>query len=427
MNRELFDFIAACPTPFQAVAHISSLLDNAGYTRLCEGTAWDLTSGGKYYVVRNESSLIAFRLPRQDFTGFTLAAAHCDSPCLRIKENTELASAGYMKLSTEVYGGMLRSTWADRPLSAAGRVLVKTEKGIATRLVDFKEPCAVIPNVAIHLNRKANEEGHWNPAVDLVPIFGTEAEKGTFNARVAALAGTAPEDILSTEMFLYNPEQGTAWGDMISAPRLDDLQCAFAVVKAFLAGKETTAVPLCCIFDNEEVGSGTKQGACSTFLPDVLVRICDARDKSPAAYRQALANSFLVSCDNGHAVHPNHPELADPNHSVRPNGGVVIKYNASQRYMTDGVSAAVFADLCRQAGVPVQRYANRADMPGGSTLGNLVNTQAAMNGVDIGLAQLAMHSCWESAGARDTEYLVKALTEVYSRAFVLEENGTLAY
>jgi len=427
MNRELFDFIAACPTPFQAAAHIGKLLDEAGYTRLCEGDEWSLVPGGKYYVVRNESAVIAFRLPRLDFSGFTLAAAHCDSPCLRIKENAELASAGYMKLSTEIYGGMLRSTWADRPLSAAGRVLVKTDTGIATRLIDFAEPCAVIPNVAIHLNRKANEEGNWNPAVDLVPMLGTEAEKGAFIARVAELAGVAPEDILSTELFLYNPQRGVEWGDMISGPRLDDLQCAFAVVKAFLAGKETTAVPVCCIFDNEEVGSGTKQGACSTFLPDVLVRISEACGKSPAEYRRALANSFLASCDNGHAVHPNHPELADPNHSVRPNGGVVIKYNANQKYMTDGVSAAVFTDLCKQAGVPVQRYANRADMPGGSTLGNLVNTQAAMNGVDIGLAQLAMHSAWESAGAKDTEYMVKALTEVYSRAFLLKDNGVLDY
>lgn len=415
INQALFDYISASATPFHAVAAAAVKLDAAGYTRLAESAAWTLEAGGKYYVTRNSSSLIAFRVPTLSFTGFQMTAAHSDSPCPRIKENAELDGAGCVRLSTEIYGGMLRATWADRPLSVAGRVIVQTESGIETRLVDLREPVAVIPNVPIHLNREANDAMKWNPAVDVLPLLGTDALRGTFRSRVAEAAGCTEEALLSYDLMLCNPAAGIEFGDPISAPRLDDLQCAFSALTAFLAASETSAVPVFCLFDNEEVGSLTKQGASSTLLPDVLTRINEACGRTPAQLRQAAAQSFLVSCDNAHAVHPNHPEYADMTNTPRMNGGVVIKFNANQRYTTDGVSCALFTAVCREAKAPVQVYANRSDLPGGSTLGSIATTKVSVPSVDIGLAQLAMHSCVETAGAADLDALVRAMTVYYGK------------
>jgi len=323
----------------------------------------------------------------------------------------------------ERYGGMLMATWMDKPLSVAGRVLVRTEQGIETRFVDFKEPVTLIPNLAIHMNRKANDGMTYNAAVDMLPLFSQDKEV-SFRARVAELAGVKEEDLLTTDLFLYNPQKGFAWDNFVSAPRLDDLQCAFGSLEAFLSAEQAKSMPVYCLFDNEEVGSTTKQGAASTFLKDVLLRICEESGLSQTDYRRCVANSFLISCDNAHAVHPNHPEYMDKNHAVYMNGGIVIKYNAGQKYTSDAVSAAIFQSVCDQAGVPYQRYANRADLMGGSTLGNIANTQVSLNTVDIGLAQLAMHSSFETAGSKDTEYMVRALKCFFEKSLTMTADGS---
>ncbi len=424
--EHLSAYIAASPTAYHAVSHTATLLDTAGYTALSESEPWSLTPGAGYYVTRNGSSLITFRAPTDpQFSGFMMAAAHGDSPAFKIKENATLTDAHYTRLSVEKYGGMLCSTWLDRPLSVAGRVTIRTEGGLATRLVDLGGTQAVIPNVAIHMNRSANDSMSYNPATDMLPLIGDAADADTLRARVAKAAGVAPEDILTTDLFLYNPQSAVTWSGFISAPRLDDLQCAYAALSAFLAAKESAgAVPVLCLFDNEEVGSQTKQGAASTFLFDVLTRLTSAVGAT-VPLSQLLSASLLVSADNAHAVHPNHPEYADRNHSVYMNAGIVIKHNANQRYTTDAISSGLFTLLCERAGVPVQHYANRADMPGGSTLGNIANTQVSLNTVDIGLAQLAMHSAYETAGEQDTASLISALTELYSSA--LKPDGAGGY
>ncbi len=428
MNEALFSYIAACPTAYHAVAHTAKLLRAAGYVALSEGDDQPLTAGQGYYITRNGSSLIAFRAPAHaDFDGFMMTAAHGDSPAFKIKENAALADAHYTRLSVEKYGGMLCAGWMDRPLSIAGRVVVRTTGGLESRLVNLEGTQAVIPNVAIHMNRNANDGAVYNPAVDMIPLFGEASDAALLQARVAASVGVAAEDILSTDLFLYNPQPGTVWNGYISAPRLDDLQCAFASLTAFIesgaAGQTAASVPVFCLFDNEEVGSQTKQGAASTFLSEVLTRICASVGLDAVGMARKVASGFLVSCDNAHALHPNHPEYADRNHAAYLNSGVVIKYNANQRYTTDAVSAGLFTLICERAGVPVQRYANRADLPGGSTLGNIANTQVSLNTVDIGLPQLAMHAAYETAGERDTDYLVRALTAFFASSVHMVRDG----
>lgn len=423
MNQKLFNFIAASPTAFHAVAESAAQLQSAGFSALNEGEAWTLEPGKGYYVTRNLSSLIAFRVPECGApAGFLIAAAHGDSPAFKIKEHEEIKGQYYVQLSVERYGGMILPTWFDRPLSVAGRVIVRTETGIETRLVDLREPVCLIPNVAIHMNRNINDGYKYNPAVDLLPLYGVPGGK-SLRSRIAEAAGAAEEDVLAHDLIVYLPERGVEWGEFISCPRLDDQQCAFAALTALLDAKNERSMPVFALFDNEEVGSGTKQGAASTFLRDTLRRAGKALGMDGEDYRRAVAASFLASCDNAHAVHPNHGELSDRNHSVTMNGGVVIKYNASQRYTSDGVSAGLFRVLCERAGVNVQLYANRADLPGGGTLGNISNTQVSLNAVDIGLAQLAMHSTFETAGARDTEAMVKALRALFASSLHVEADG----
>ena len=422
-NEKLFEYIKACPTAFQAAEHTAKILESAGYTRLCEGETWHLEAGKGYFVTRNGSSLIAFRIPEGDFTGFMMTAAHLDSPCFKIKENDRLGDENYVRLSVEGYGGMIRSTWTDRPLSVAGRLVVRTADGVKTAGVDLKRPVAIIPNVAIHMDRTVNDSKGYNTAVDMLPLYSLAgAEDVSLRARLAEAAGVDEKDILATDVSVYNPQDGEEFGGLICAPRLDDLQCAFASLTAFLKAEKGAGLPVCCLFDNEEVGSRTKQGAASTFLSDTLERICEAIGKS-GDMREKLASGFLVSCDNAHAAHPNHPEYSDRNHTVRMNGGIVIKYNANQNYTTDAVSAAIFGTFCERAGVKTQPYANRADMPGGSTLGNIANTRVSLNTVDIGLAQLAMHSAYETAGADDTDAMIKALSAFFGGSIEMKKDG----
>lgn len=413
VNEKLFDYIKNSPTPYHAVSHTAEILKNAGYTEITESDCWSLAEGGKYFVIRGGSSLISFRIPSADFKGFMLSTAHSDSPTFRIKENAELKGT-YVRLSTERYGGMLCSTWMDRPLSVAGRVVCRDGDTVKIKLVDTKKPCAVIPNVAIHMNRTANDGMKYNPAVDMIPLYALGNCEVSFADEIAKAAGVEKENILSSDIMLYCPDDGIEFNGLISAPRLDDLQCAFASLDAFIAADGyTESVPVYCLFDNEEVGSLTKQGADSTFLSDVLERISTSFGTCEDL-RRRVANSFLVSCDNAHAVHPNHPEYSDPNHTVKIGGGIVIKYNANQKYTSDAVSTGIFKLFCDKAGAKYQTYANRADMPGGSTLGNISNAHVSLVSVDVGLPQLAMHSAYETAGADDTEALISALKTVFS-------------
>ena len=420
VNRELLDFIAQSPTAFHAAANVRKALEAAGYTRLFEGEDWKIESG-KYFVCRNSSSIIALNVPKKDFRGFMIMAGHSDSPSYKIKENPEDKAAGmYIRLNTERYGGMIASTWLDRPLSAAGRVMVRENGHIAEKLVNLDRDLLMIPSVAIHMDRNVNDGKKFDPNTDMLPILGSAETEKSFSALVAESIGVSAEDVIALDLFLYPRTPGTVWGaeeEFISSPRLDDLQCVFACLKGFLEAEVTDSAAVLCVFDNEEVGSGTKQGADSTFLDDTLSRVCAAMGKGGAEYRTALHQSFMVSADNAHAVHPNHPEYADRNDRPAMNKGIVIKYNANQRYTTDSVSAAVFAELCRAADVPVQRFTNRADMPGGSTLGNISSSHVSVDTVDIGLPQLAMHSCYETAGTKDTEYLLRAAAEFFSRSF----------
>ena len=319
-----------------------------------------------------------------------------------------------MRLNTEKYGGMILSTWLDRALSVAGRIAVNGEKGIETRLVNVDKDLLVIPNVAIHMNRDMNNGVAYNPQVDMLPLFAdcSDGEKRSLMSCVAEAAGVDEEDIMGHDLFLYTREKGRLLGEsgeFVLAPRLDDLQCAFSVAKAFAESVPQQYVSVCAVFDNEEVGSGTKQGADSTFLEDVLWRICEALGLSRSGYLRMLAGSFLISADNAHAVHPNYPEKADPTNRPYLNGGIVIKYHGSQKYTTDAVSAAKLKSLCKRAEVPFQTYANRSDIAGGSTLGNISTAHVSVSSVDIGLPQLAMHSAVETAGMRDTKYAVDML------------------
>ena len=419
--RELIQFINASPSCYHAADTAARMLSERGYARLWESQPWRLAPGCGYYVLRGDASLIAFRIPRSETAGFLLAAAHSDSPTFKIRETAEMPSAGgCLRLSVEPYGGIVMRSWLDRPLSAAGRVMVRRDGAIVSRLVNVDRDLLVIPSVAIHMDREVNKGTALRSNVDLLPLFGLGKEPGAFRRLIAETAGVPETDLLTTDLYLY-PRQPAGLlgvqGELIAAPRLDDLQCAYACLRGFLDAAEGGSIPVLAVFHNEEVGSGTRQGADSTFLTDVLGRIGGALGWTEERRQTAAANSFLVSADNAHAVHPAHPEYADPGEAPVLGGGVVIKYNASQRYTTDAVSDAVFRQVCDQAGVPVQRYSNRADLPGGSTLGNLSTAHFSVHSVDVGLPQLAMHAAYEVAAAADTAALARAMEVYFSRTF----------
>ena len=411
-NRDLLHFISKSPSVFHVVRHIKAALLYAGFTEIREEDSWQIKRGGKYVVTRNGSALIAFSVPEDGGNAFKITAAHCDSPTFKIKENPEMRDGKYTRLNVEGYGGMIMSTWLDRPLSAAGRLFVKDNGQIISKLVSLDRPMLLIPSVAIHMDRTVNSGHAWNIQNDLLPLYSTDGA-ADFMETLAQAAKVKAADILGHDIFLYSCSPGILWGpqhEFISSPRLDDLQCAFATFRGFTNGKKQKDISVYALFDNEEVGSGTAQGAGSTFLTNTISRLALSLGRSYDEIQAMLAKSFMISADNGHAVHPNHGEYADPVNAPVLNGGIIIKFNASQKYSTDGYSAAVFRDLCLKADVPVQTYTNRSDIPGGSTLGNISNTKVAVPTVDIGLPQLAMHSSYETAGAKDTEYLVKAVS-----------------
>lgn len=422
--RRLLGFIETSPSKFHAVANISLRLANEGFKELKEGEKWSLEKGGKYFVTRNLSSIAAFKIGTGDISGFNVIASHSDSPTFRIKPDAEMETLGrYIRINTEKYGGMLMSTWLDRPLSVAGRVVVSKGQQISSTLVNIDKDLVLIPNVAIHMQRNANDGMSYNPQVDMLPLIGSTAAKGALKELIAASAGVKASEIASEDLYLYNRMKGTVWGsdgEFVSSPQLDDLQCAYASMQGFLAGENPKTVSVLCVLDNEEVGSGTKQGADSDFLKTCFIRISESIGKPLC---ELMPSSFMISADNAHAVHPNHPEYADPTNRPYINGGIVIKFNGNQRYATDAVSQTVFKKICLAVGVPTQTYTNRSDIAGGSTLGNISSSQISMNTIDIGLAQLAMHSSYETAGSMDTLYLERAAAEFYRTAIICSGDG----
>lgn len=429
LSRDLLAFIHKSPSCYHAVANIAEILCGNGFTELSEGTKWNLEKGGKYFVRRNLSALMAFKIPADDVRGFQIAASHCDSPTFKIKENMDIVvDGGYTRLNVEKYGGMICSPWFDRPLSVAGKIVAREGNRLVSKLVNIDRDLLMIPNLAIHMNRAVNDGYQYSIQKDMLPLLGDETAKGKFMDLVAENAGVAKEDILGTDLFLYCRNRGTVWGadgEYISSPKLDDLQCTFANLQGFLRGGHPNVIPIYAVFDNEEVGSGTKQGAAGTVLLDTLLRINESLGRSHEDYLAALASSFMVSADNAHAVHPAHVDAADLTNHPHMNHGIVIKFSANQKYCTDSVSAALFRAICAKADVPTQVFHNHSDILGGSTLGNLSNAQVSLNMVDIGLAQLAMHSPYETAGAKDTDYLVRAM-EAFFSTFV-EDGGQGSY
>lgn len=426
-TQELIDFIKKSPSCYHVIHNIAAELEEAGYEQLNEAKEWTLHKGGRYFVTRNQSSLIAFTLPEDTMGGFLICASHSDSPTFKLKSNYEMTvDDRYLKLNVEKYGGMICSTWLDRPLSVAGRVVVNRGDGIESVLVNLDRDLCLIPNLAIHMNRQINEGYAYNAQKDMLPLLGEGTAKGKFKELLAEAAGVEEEALLGYDLFLYLREDGRIWGaeqEFYSSPKIDDLQCAFASKEAFLQAENTGMSKVLAIFDNEEVGSGTKQGAKSTFLSDVLARIQEGLSLTKGESIRQIASSMMLSADNGHALHPNHTDKADPTNAPRLNGGVLIKYNANQKYTTDGIAEALFKKLLQKEEISYQEYTNRSDIAGGSTLGNLSNEKISLNTVDMGAAQLAMHSAYETGGTKDTFFLVDGIRIFYESRIRMEEDG----
>ncbi|MBQ2029529.1 MAG: M18 family aminopeptidase [Bacteroidaceae bacterium] len=427
MIDRLLKFLDASPVNFLAAKQLSDALSQAGFRRLdpCEPLG-KVKAGDQFFVTKNDSSVYAFRLGRKPMAeaGFRMICAHCDSPTFRIKPNAEIAcEGGLVKLNTEVYGGPIMSTWFDRPLTLAGRVIVKGDDALSPRtlLLHVKRPLLQISNLAIHFNRQVNDGVKLSKQKDMLPLLGIitdELEKG--NLLMNVICGeldVKPADVLDFDLYLADATPACTFGvhdEFISSGRLDDLSMCYAGLEALLAAPSGDTTQVLAIFDNEETGSQTKQGAGSPFLASLLKRIALSQSGTEEAFYQAVERAFMVSADNAHAWHPNYPEKYDlTNHPVL-GGGPVIKFNAAQKYASDAVSAAVFAEVCREAGVPCQRFVNHSDVAGGSTLGNILASSIPLRGVDMGNAILAMHSCRETGSVADHEYCVRAFTRFFS-------------
>lgn len=431
MIKRLLSFLDASPVNFLAVKNLTEELQQHGYRRIDTTEALGtVKAGDKFFVTKNDSSIYAFQIGRKPLaeTGFHMICAHCDSPTFRIKPHAEIdCEGGIVKLNTEVYGGPIMSTWFDRPLTLAGRVIVKSKDVMTptTLLLHVKRPLLQISNLAIHFNRQVNDGVKLSRQKDVLPILGIindELEKGNLLMNIILeelnkQQTVAHEDILDFDLYLADATPACTFGahnELISSGRLDDLSMCFAGLEALLASQPTDTTQVLAIFDNEETGSQTKQGAASPFLAFMLKRIALAQSNTEEAYYQAVERAFMISADNAHAWHPNYPEKYDPTNHPVLGGGPAIKFNAAQKYASDAVSAAIFAGICQKAGVPCQKFVNHSDVAGGSTLGNILASSIPLKGVDMGNAILAMHSCRETGSTKDHEYCVKAFTEFYN-------------
>ena len=409
--KDLMDFLDSSVTMFHAINECEKVLQRSGFIYLPENGKWNINKG-KYYTKRNSSSLIAFDIAEGDYH-FQISAAHSDSPTFKLKDRPVIEANGYLKLNVEGYGGMINATWLDKPLTLAGRVMVNTDKGIETRLLHIDRDLLIIPNVPIHFNREINKGFAFNNQVDMLPILSAgNLKEADFDNMIAKELGIEPEGMLAKDLYLVNRQKAAVIGfdnELISSGRLDDLECVYTSLRGFVEAENTNHINVFAVFDNEEVGSVTKQGAMSTFLASTLDRLNTALGKSKEEYYRAIAKSMLISCDNAHAVHPNHPELFDVKNRPVLNQGIAIKESANQKYTTDAFSRAILKKILEKKNIPYQTFANRSDIAGGSTLGNLSNTVVSMNAVDIGLPQLAMHSAYETAGAKDVGYAFETL------------------
>ena len=425
--KRLLDFLDASPVNFLAAQNIATELEKAGYRKLDpREPIGNVKAGDKLYVTKNDSSVYAFHIGRQPMAeaGFRMICAHCDSPTFRIKPNAEmLCEGGIVKLNTEVYGGPIMSTWFDRPLTIAGRVIVRGQDALnpETLLLHVKRPLLQISNLAIHFNRQVNDGVKLSKQKDMLPILGIindELEKGNLLMNIiCGELSIKPEQVLDFDLYLADATPACTFGvhdEFLSSGRLDDLSMCFAGLEAMIDTDTADATKVLAIFDNEETGSQTKQGAGSPFLAMMLQRIALAQSGSAEAWYQAIERAFMISADNAHAWHPNYSEKYDPTNHPVLGGGPVIKFNAAQKYASDAVSAAVFAEICRQADVPCQRFVNHSDVAGGSTLGNILASSIPLRGVDMGNAILAMHSCRETGSVADHLYTVKAFTQFLS-------------
>lgn len=430
MIKRLLSFLDASPVNFLAVKNLTDELQQHGYRRIDTTEALGtVKAGDKFFVTKNDSSIYAFQIGRKALaeTGFHMICAHCDSPTFRIKPHAEIdCEGGIVKLNTEVYGGPIMSTWFDRPLTLAGRVIVKSKEVMSptTLLLHVKRPLLQISNLAIHFNRQVNDGVKLSRQKDVLPILGIindELEKGNLLMNIILeelnkQQTVAREDILDFDLYLADATPACTFGahnELISSGRLDDLSMCFAGLEALLASQPTDTTQVLAIFDNEETGSQTKQGAGSPFLSYMLKRIALAQGGTEEAYYQAVERAFMISADNAHAWHPNYSEKYDPTNHPMLGGGPVIKFNAAQKYASDAYSASVFAGLCKKAGVPCQRFVNHSDVAGGSTLGNILASSIPLRGVDMGNAILAMHSCRETGSTADHEFCVKVFTQFY--------------
>lgn len=431
MINRVLKFLDASPVNFLAARNIACELEQNGYRRLDpQQPLGELKAGDKVYVTKNDSSVYAFHLGRKPLaeTGFHMICAHSDSPTFRVKPHAEMTGeGGLVRLNTEVYGGPILSTWFDRPLTLAGRVIVRGKDAMSpeTMLMHVRRPLLQISNLAIHFNRQVNDGVKLSKQKDMLPLLGLindELEQGNLlmNVIVEELSKQRPvshEDILDFDLYLADTQPACTFGvhdEFISSGRLDDLSMCFAGLEALIAAPESDTTQVLAIFDNEETGSQTKQGAGSPFLASMLMRIARQQSGTEEAYWQAVERAFMISADNAHAFHPNYAEKYDPTNHPMLGGGPAIKFNASQKYASDAVSAAIFAEICRKAGVPCQRFVNHSDVAGGSTLGNILASTVPLRGVDMGNAILGMHSCRETGSVADHEYCVRAFTEFYS-------------
>ena len=414
--KELMQFLDESVTGYHAVKNVEKELKKAGFQRVDEKEIWTLEKGKKYYTVRNDSSIMAFSIPKGEVKGFRIFAAHSDSPAFKVKEHPEMDKEGaYVCINTEKYGGMILNTWLDRPLTIAGRICIEKEGELKTYPVKLVDGFCTIPNLAIHMNRDMNNGVALNPQIDMLPLYTMKEEKKELITYLCEAfeqeyqEKIKEEDILAGDLFVVNSEKAMLAGankEFLMSARYDDLGCVFGGLKGLLQAKTENYINVLAVFDNEEVGSLTRQGADSTLLRDTLENIADGLEQSAKVLRTWIANSFLLSADNAHACHPNQGGKADPTNRPYLNQGIVLKYHGSQKYATDAFSAGFVKKLCKDAKLPVQTYANRSDIAGGSTLGNLAMAQVSMPAADIGLAQLAMHSAYETAGTKDIEDLV---------------------
>lgn len=416
--KEFLKFIEDTPTAFHACKSFKDLLINNGFKELKENEVWNILPNSLYFVSRNDSSLIAFKTPNKAYNSFKITAGHLDSPTFKLKPNFKLERGKYIKYNTEVYGGVIYSSWFDRPLGIAGRLLINSGDKITTKLINIKKGIAFIPNLPIHYNRGVNSGVELNPQIDLLPIFGEkELKYNSLYELIEDYYDIKEKDILASDLYLTNLDRGMIVGandEFVMAPQIDNLECSYGLIKALLNSICKDSISVCALFDNEEIGSSTMQGANSTFLSDVLKRISIAYKKSEEEHLINLANSFIISADNAQGYHPNYPSKYDETNPCFLNGGIVIKNSANGAYTTNAYSSAIFQKTCKNAGVPYQLNTNRSDIRGGSTLGAISLSHVSIPSVDIGLAQLAMHSSYETAGVKDLDYLIKAIIEFYN-------------